>query len=551
MIGKVTRGSRVGSLLRYLFGPGRSNEHTDPHLVASFDGSPEQIQPSIGPRGTHDLRRLANVLEEPLYLAQARDWLVDRPVWHASLRIAPEDPELTDSQWAKVAADVVGAVGLGPGATGVGSHSGDPNDSGEGQPGSAQSRDSQRGDRLESQPGCRWVAVRHGPDHIHLVVTLAREDGSSPGLFRDYFKLGAACRKAETELGLRRTAVRNRSAAVVASRAEVEKATRTGREIAPRVRLRTIVQTAVAASASEQEFFTRLLITPGIVLRQRYSTINPGEVTGYSVGVPGDANESGHQITFGGAKLAPDLSLPRLRARWAVPQDSPPPSPPSTSYTPPASAEERRRVLAKATAATKAAAQEITRLAKTNPTASTPLGYAAADLARAAAAVLEERDKPGPLIQAAEDISRASREAWSRIPTPTDTSRALRDTGRALLLLRRLPKGRGREAAALLAQLGALADAITQLRAAQDRLAHAQAATQATVAYLASSTQPEMVGAGAAAGRGGATAPTTQNPPRPVPLIHPGPPLSRPGHPPTPTQPYRPRPPGPTPGRGR
>jgi hypothetical protein len=36
MIGKVIRGTNVGRLLCYLYGPGKANEHTDPHLVAGF-----------------------------------------------------------------------------------------------------------------------------------------------------------------------------------------------------------------------------------------------------------------------------------------------------------------------------------------------------------------------------------------------------------------------------------------------------------------------------------------------------------------------------------
>ena len=37
MIGKVVRGNDIGGLLRYLFGPGRANEHTNPHIVAAWD----------------------------------------------------------------------------------------------------------------------------------------------------------------------------------------------------------------------------------------------------------------------------------------------------------------------------------------------------------------------------------------------------------------------------------------------------------------------------------------------------------------------------------
>ncbi|MCU1654613.1 MAG: hypothetical protein JWQ60_5762, partial [Pseudonocardia sp.] len=40
MIAKVSRGWRVGGLLRYLMGPGRANEHTEQRVVASWDGAP-------------------------------------------------------------------------------------------------------------------------------------------------------------------------------------------------------------------------------------------------------------------------------------------------------------------------------------------------------------------------------------------------------------------------------------------------------------------------------------------------------------------------------
>ena len=37
MIPNVTKGSRMFGLVQYLAGPGRSNEHTDIHLVAASD----------------------------------------------------------------------------------------------------------------------------------------------------------------------------------------------------------------------------------------------------------------------------------------------------------------------------------------------------------------------------------------------------------------------------------------------------------------------------------------------------------------------------------
>jgi integrase len=55
MIGKVLRGSDAGGLVRYLYGPGKANEHTDPHLVAGL-GDPLEFEPDLRPDGSRDLK---------------------------------------------------------------------------------------------------------------------------------------------------------------------------------------------------------------------------------------------------------------------------------------------------------------------------------------------------------------------------------------------------------------------------------------------------------------------------------------------------------------
>ena len=137
MIGKVVRGSHAGGLLRYLYGPGRANEHIDPHLVAGF-GDPAELEPECRLDGTPDLRRLAALLAQPL---AALGWTgYDKPVWHCSVRAAPGDRVLSDIEWAGVATEIMHRTGLAP-----------------------------KGD----EAGVRWVAVRHADDHIHIVATLA------------------------------------------------------------------------------------------------------------------------------------------------------------------------------------------------------------------------------------------------------------------------------------------------------------------------------------------------------------------------------------------
>ena len=167
MIGKVIRGSNVGRLLCYLYGPGKANEHTDPHLVAGFS-DPADLEPRIRANGTRDFRRLTGLLAQPLAALAGSGY--PQPVWHCSVRSAPEDRMLSDAEWAQVAARVMDRTGLAP-----------------------------AGDDL----GVRWVAVRHAPDHIHIVATLARQDGDRPDTWNDFFRVRDACRDAESRFGLR------------------------------------------------------------------------------------------------------------------------------------------------------------------------------------------------------------------------------------------------------------------------------------------------------------------------------------------------------------
>lgn len=76
-------------------------------------------------------------------------------------------------------------------------------------------------------------------------------------------------------------------------------------------------QIAVGSSGTEDEFFARLG-QAGVLVRKRYSTVNVGESPD-AVGVPHHVSKTGGTIWYGGGKLAADLTLPKLRARWATP----------------------------------------------------------------------------------------------------------------------------------------------------------------------------------------------------------------------------------------
>jgi hypothetical protein len=69
VIAKVLRGTDARRLLYYLYGPGKANEHTDPHLVAGFS-DPAELEPERRPNGSRDFRRLAGLLAQPLAAAR-------------------------------------------------------------------------------------------------------------------------------------------------------------------------------------------------------------------------------------------------------------------------------------------------------------------------------------------------------------------------------------------------------------------------------------------------------------------------------------------------
>lgn len=112
--------------------------------------------------------------------------------------------------------------------------------------------------------------------------------------------------------GLRRLNAGDGTAAKNPSSAEKFKAERTGRPETSRETLREAVRRAVAGADSEEEFFTRLR-EAGVRVKLRHAP--SGDALGYNVALPGDRNRDGDPVWYPGSKLAPDLSLPRIRLR--------------------------------------------------------------------------------------------------------------------------------------------------------------------------------------------------------------------------------------------
>ncbi|MDB5911269.1 MAG: relaxase component, partial [Massilia sp.] len=100
MIAKIRRGTRVQGLIRYLFGPGEHNEHMNPHIVAGF-WTPPELEPALHPDGTRDFRDLDAFMTDTV--KALGDLNYGKHVWHLPVRAAPEDPVLSDEQWADIA----------------------------------------------------------------------------------------------------------------------------------------------------------------------------------------------------------------------------------------------------------------------------------------------------------------------------------------------------------------------------------------------------------------------------------------------------------------
>ncbi|XIE80170.1 mobilization protein [Streptomyces sp. SBR177] len=279
MVPDVSAGSDTRGLIAYLFGPGRRDEHTDPHIVAAWDmaGAPD---PGRDPTATYS--QLAKRLDHHVDL-RTRELGGKKPpqhVWHCPVRTAPGDRYLTDTEWAEVARRIVHATGIAP-----------------------------EGD----DKACRWIAVRHADDHIHIMATTIRADGRRPRTNRDGQRAQAECRKIEIEFGLRRLKSGDLTAPPTPTGAERAKAERQGRQITPRQWLREQAYAVAAAVRTEADYFT-VLDSLGIKVKTRIGP-ETGDVIGYSLAAPGDTNAAGEPIWYGASKLAPDLSINRLRER--------------------------------------------------------------------------------------------------------------------------------------------------------------------------------------------------------------------------------------------
>lgn len=447
MIPRVhAKGTKVGGLLRYLYGPGKRNEHINPRLVAAWDGAGDlsQLEPSVGDNGKRDFRELIDLLEQPLRVARR---LPDKTVWHCSIRNDRRDRILTDQQWAHIAGEMMAGVGLAP-----------------------------HGDTS----AVRWVAIRHDDYGIHLTATLVRQDGRTAWLRHDWPKSRQVAKELEERYGLRITGPSDKTSVTQPNSTETSKARRLGRALTTRDELRQRVRTAAAASMSDDEFAGRLR-DAGVLITFRMSDVNEGERTGYKVALAADRDSGGEPVWFAGKALAADLTLPKLRQRWARPSDASSPDPTIAEQEPVrVSAGERARVLAEAARTVAAASDDVRRAAAgDDPEALHAVVQAAADTLHSVASTVDGR-RGGRLLRAAELFDKAARVGYGRVAKATSRSYEMRALSRLVHLMGRISGDEDLFALlALVLDLSRLGDTLARLRDAQGRWHQAEAAREA------------------------------------------------------------------------
>jgi len=289
MIAKATRGSDMGRLVRYLLGEQAGAEAANAHVAPRVIAAEETVIVAVGRTLTRaeetDLTAQLKISSD-LYGTQ----IGGGHVYHVSLATkAGTDRDLTDPEWAQIAAETVRQLGfVGP----------------------------------EAAAPCAWVAVRHGHsaqgnDHMHLAVNLVREGGQAASIHRDRVKLSGLCADMERRFGLLVVEGRaNKTGMSGLTRAEIHKTKRVGRYEPERTEVARTVRAVALASRSEDEFVRRAR-RAGLVLAPFHDQ-RSGQVTGYSAGCR-PAGGNGQPVYFAGGRLGRDLTLPALRRGWGHP----------------------------------------------------------------------------------------------------------------------------------------------------------------------------------------------------------------------------------------
>jgi len=502
MIPNITRGARMTGLMVYLVSTdeGRTkNAHHDPHLVAGDPAIMAWYDDGVLDRD--DAVAIAQHLDQPRKVfgvdVRIKDmqWdaakkqrvfvgYKDENVWHCSLSLRAEEGALTDQQWGDIANDFVDAMGF---------------------------------TEASGKAQCRWAAVNHGTSekgnhHIHIAVSLVREDGTKASTHGDYKRAQKTCRELEAKYGLEELSTVHASRGY--DRAEKATAVRDDREM-HRLSLARKVRASAGASVSEAEFVRRARDT-GILVRPRYAKNTTDVIVGYSVAERPPRGE--RPVWFGGGTLASDLKLGQLRQHWA---DSPQSAIEAAAEWN-AAARNRRKVNTRGpehtTPApdiwvqyTRNAAELVERLRALPRDDHATWAKAAREAAGAFAAWSHRIEAvPGPLAATAAELART---AQLRVPKDHGRPVALPSiAGTAMLFMAAASKDKTAAQTALMVQLINTAFAVYEMHQQGGRTREAQrlraVVTEQLAPFTATMPKPPLIGTGERSLAGAGAAPT-------------------------------------------
>lgn len=457
MITKVVpeRGARTRGLLEYLWGPGRANEHVDPRIVAAWDSS--FVRDAAAPiLDGFERGLLAREMEAPLRMF---DKEMGAHVYHTAVSIHADDGELTDEQWAEVAERAAEKLGFTEGP---------------------------------DRAAVPWIAMRHGKsaegnDHIHFVAVLCREDGRTPSVRRDFHMWREVREEFAAKWQLRTG--RERGAGMPGlTQAEIQRADREGQAESPRTRLARLVRAAATGAQNEAEWLRRVRRS-GVLIRPRWAPGGRETVVGYSVALRPE--RAGYKpVWFGGGKLAPDLTIDRLRERWAEPDEDLAAEtlrewrPPGWRQMPTARQLQRRRLRAAAwDEAATVVGQVREQLAHLDPADTAAWAGVAREAAGALSALAARVDgaQRGQLSRAADALARAAQTGKGRPRARRDdVLRPLAGVARAVADATLARHGGPIAVASLVAQLGRLVQTVERVHRSMGRRVEAEQAERAT-----------------------------------------------------------------------
>lgn len=298
MIGKmIAVGTGPGSLVSYLFGPGRFNEHSEQRLIAGsamieagFGGvdlaHDSRARNALGQEfdeAWRQVRRERGLSLVPAEGEKARGAARPDRVFHVVLSLGEREGALSDEKWGQLAREFV-----------------------------------QQMDFVDSQNGadCAWFAVHHGHskdgnDHLHIAVNLVRDDGRRWDDKQSKRRTAQAAARIAAKHSLEVVFDSGVSSGVGnVPRAELERARREERE-PDRVLIRRRLAGAAWQASSEAEY-VRAARASGVLVRPRYAPGGIVQVEGYSVAMA----DSGKAVWFAPSKLDRSLGLPVLRERY-------------------------------------------------------------------------------------------------------------------------------------------------------------------------------------------------------------------------------------------